>query len=45
MLEREMRRTDSYWRAFEKWKQISANGLDVDAENRMSREEAHERGR
>lgn len=45
MLEREMRQTDAYWKAFARWKQISAKGLDVDAENRMSREEAHERRR
>ena len=43
MLEREMRQTDSYWKAFEKWKQLSAKGLDVDAANRLTREEAHER--
>ena len=40
-----MRQTDSYWKAFEKWKQLSAKGLDVDAANRLTREEAHERHR
>ena len=45
MLEREMRQTDAYWKAFEKWKQLSAKGLDVEAATRMSREETHERHR
>ena len=45
MLEREMRQTDAYWKAFERWKQISKKGLDVDAPNRLSREETHERRR
>jgi len=42
MLEREMRQSDDYWRAYRKWKRIgSVEG--VDAARRMSREEAHER--
>lgn len=42
MLEREMRLTDEYWKAFEDWKTIQpVPGLD--ASQRLSREEAHER--
>jgi hypothetical protein len=42
ILEEQMRRGDEYWRAYSRWKQIS--GLKgVDAENRFSREQAHER--
>lgn len=42
MLERQMRLTDDYWRAFEHWKSnrpLAAAG----ATERMSRTEAHER--
>lgn len=42
MLEREMRLSDAYWRAFERWnshRPLAAAG----AAQRMSREEAHER--
>jgi len=42
MLEREMRRSDDYWRAYRKWKRIG-NIEGVDAAQRMSREEAHGR--
>jgi hypothetical protein len=44
MLEREMRLSDAYWRAFEHWKShrpLAAAG----AANRMSREQTHERDR
>jgi hypothetical protein len=43
MLEEEMRRTEEYWRAYESWKTIGP--WDIDAANRLSREEAHERRR
>ena len=42
MLERQMRLTDEYWQAFERWKTkrpVAAEG----AGERMSREELHER--
>jgi hypothetical protein len=42
MLEREMRQSDAYWKAFERWsshRPIAAAG----ASQRMSREEVHER--
>ena len=42
MLEREMRVSDAYWRAFDRWKShrpVAASG----AAQRMSREEVHER--
>ena len=42
MLERQMRLTDEYWRAFDRWKSdrpLAAAG----ASERMSREEVHER--
>jgi hypothetical protein len=42
MLERQMRLTDDYWRAFEHWK--SSRPLAADgATERMSRAEVHER--
>ena len=42
MLENQMRLTDEYWNAYEKWKQLDPiPGLD--AANRLSRDEAHER--
>jgi hypothetical protein len=41
MLEREMRQTDAYWKAFERWKQIKPiPGLTAPF---LTREEAHER--
>ena len=46
LLEKEMRDSDSYWRAYEEWKRL----LDdlgapepIDASKRMTREEVHER--
>jgi hypothetical protein len=42
MLERQMRLTDEYWRAFDHWKSnrpLASNG----AAERLSREELHER--
>jgi len=44
MLEREMRRTDSYWKAYERWKKMKPTP-GVDASKRGTREEWHERGR
>ncbi len=42
MLEKQMRMTDEYWRAFDRWKKIG--GIKgIDAAGRLSREEAHER--
>ncbi len=43
MLERQMRLSDEYWRAFEHWKSIRPIA-DSGAAGRMSREEVHERG-
>jgi hypothetical protein len=43
MIEREMRRTDAYWQAFERWKKIKP--VPMTGPLKMSREEAHERGR
>ena len=44
MLEREMRASDSYWRAFEEWKKRDRNlGVGLDASKRFSRDQAHER--
>jgi hypothetical protein len=44
LLEEKMgRRSAEYWAAFEEWKKIKA--FDIDAEHRMTREEAHERRR
>jgi len=42
MLERQMRLTDDYWRAFEHWKSIRPLA-GAGADRRMSREEVHER--
>ena len=42
MLEREMRLTDEYWRAFEHWKTIRPRAQNG-ASQRMSREQTHER--
>ena len=42
MLEAQMRMSDEYWKAYEVWKSIeSVPG--VDASERLSRDEAHER--
>ena len=42
MLENQMRLTDEYWRAFDRWKKIGGM-KGMDAAGRLSREEAHER--
>ncbi len=42
MLEDQMRLSDEYWRAFERWKKIGAIE-GIDAAGRLSREEAHGR--
>jgi hypothetical protein len=42
MLERQMRLTDEYWRAFDRWKQDRPLAA-ASATERMSREEARER--
>jgi hypothetical protein len=42
MLERQMRLTDEYWRAFEHWKSIRPLA-GAGAAQRMSREQVHER--
>jgi len=44
MLEDQMRLTDEYWAAFEKWKKIKPIP-GIDAAHRMTRDEAHERRR
>jgi hypothetical protein len=43
MLENQMRMGDEYRRAHRRWKKIQS--LPVDAANRLSRDEAHERRR
>jgi hypothetical protein len=42
LLEREMRLSDAYWRAFEHWKSHRPTGA-AGAAQRMSRDEVHER--
>ena len=42
LLEREMRLSDAYWRAFEHWKSHRPTGA-AGATQRMSRDEVHER--
>jgi hypothetical protein len=42
MIEDQMRRTNAYWLAFEKWKKIKPIP-GIDAAHRMTREEANER--
>jgi hypothetical protein len=42
ILEDQMRLSDEYWRAYERWKKI-AGIPEVDATARLSREDAHER--
>ena len=44
ILEREMRGSDSYWQAYEHWKELKPVP-GVDASRRWGREELHERGR
>jgi len=43
MLERQMRMSDDYHRAYQRWKKVRS--LPIDAANRLSREEVHERRR
>lgn len=44
LLDQQMRRSDEYWKAFERWKSLPViPGLD--ASKRLSRDEAHARGR
>ena len=44
MLEEQMRRTDDYWQAYEKWKKIKPiKGFD--ASKRLTRDEIYERRR
>ena len=44
LLEKEMRSSDSYWRAYEEWKRLDRDlGVPIDASKRMTRDEAHER--
>jgi hypothetical protein len=44
LLEKEMRASDSYWRAYEEWKRLSDDlGGSIDASKRFTRDEAHER--
>jgi len=42
MLEREMRMTDEYWKAYQEWK-VLPPVAGVDASRRLNREEAHDR--
>ena len=44
LLDREMKRTDAYWKAFEDWKTIKP-APGTGKIKHMTREEAHERGR
>jgi hypothetical protein len=41
MLERQMRMTDEYWQGYRRWKKLRS--LDLDAANRLTREQAHAR--
>ena len=41
MLEEQMRRSDDYSDAYRSWKELPA--MDLDAANRLSREDAHAR--
>lgn len=44
LLEKEMRASDSYWRAYEEWKRTPRDlGAPIDASQRMTRDEVHER--
>ncbi len=42
ILEEQMRRSDEYWRAYERWKDLGA-AHGVDAADRLTRVNAHER--
>lgn len=41
MLEARMRETDDYFEAYQQWKRLPA--MDLDAANRLTREDAHAR--
>lgn len=46
LLEREMRQTSAYWKAYEEWKKLPDDlgaPEPIDASKRMTRDEAHER--
>jgi len=46
LLEKEMRASDAYWRAYEEWKRLPddlGTPTPLDASKRMTREEVHER--
>lgn len=43
MLESEMRRTDEYWAAYERWKQIKPVSEGLSASERGSREDLYDR--
>jgi len=44
LLEREMRQTSAYWKAYEEWKKLPDDlGGSIDASKRFTRDEAHER--
>jgi hypothetical protein len=46
LLEREMRQTAAYWKAYEEWKKLPRDlgaSEPIDASKRLTREEAHER--
>jgi len=42
LLDNEMRSNDEYWRAYDRWKRIGCI-KGIDADSRLSREQAHER--
>jgi hypothetical protein len=41
LLEAQMRSSDEYWEAYQAWKKLTP--VDLDASDRLSREEIHER--
>jgi hypothetical protein len=44
LLEKEMRASDAYWRAYEEWKPLPDDlGVPIDASKRFTRDAAHER--
>jgi hypothetical protein len=44
LLEKEMRASDYYWRAYEEWKRLPRDlGVPIDTSQRMTRDEVHER--
>jgi hypothetical protein len=44
LIEAGMRRVDAYWKAYEDWKKVGPI-KGIDAANRLTRDEAHERKR